>query len=86
MKALVKSFYEKKERLTDSLTEILYAMIMERPNIMGAKKKYFFRDNGDSQVAKVRNLYFELEQMRVRAERDRISSYKELIQQLILNN
>ena len=31
------------------------------------------------EVKKIRNIYFELEQMRVNAERDRISSYKELL-------
>lgn len=39
-----------------------------------------------SQVKKIRNLYFELEQMRLKSERDRISTYREMVEALIHNS
>ena len=42
LKALVKSFYEKKDTLSNELVETLYAMMSERPQILETKKKYFF--------------------------------------------
>jgi len=34
-------------------------------------------------VKKIRNLYFELEQMRMNSEKDRIKSYREMLEALI---
>lgn len=58
-------------------------MMQERPQIIEAKKKHVFRANGDTK--KVRNLYFELEQMRLNSEHDRIVSYREMVEALITN-
>eukprot|EP00347_Sterkiella_histriomuscorum_P011192 403373395 len=91
LKSLVKSYYEKKGVLAENLTETLYAMMCERPQIMDAKKRNFFNsyeefDNFGSQVKKIRNLYFELEQMRLKAEKERITNYRELIEQILSQN
>lgn len=93
LKALVKSFYEKKGSLSNELVETLYAMMSERPQIMDSKKKYFFNSfeveklpQEKGQVKKIRNLYFELEQMRLNAERERISNYREIIEQLLASH
>ena len=56
-------------------------MMQERPQIIEAKKRYFMKDD----TKKVRNLYFELEQMRLNSEHDRISSYREMVEALISN-
>lgn len=41
LKNLVKSYYEKKGVMCENLTNTLYAMLCERPNIIDAKKRHF---------------------------------------------
>ncbi|CDW74818.1 UNKNOWN [Stylonychia lemnae] len=90
LKSLVKSYYEKKGNLAENLTETLYAMMCERPQILDAKKRNFFKSYEDptqgADVKKIRNLYFELEQMRLKAERERLTNYKEMIENLLTNH
>ena len=57
---------------------------------MDSKKKYFFQSfeierspQEREHFKKIRNLYFELEQMRLNAERERIGNYREAIEQLL---
>ena len=54
---------------------------------MDSKKKYFFQSfeierspQEREHFKKIRNLYFELEQMRLNAERERIGNYREAIE------
>jgi hypothetical protein len=48
------------------MVDRLYAMFVERPLMLGYKKKYFFKsyelpENMNNSVKKIRNLYIELE-------------------------
>jgi|LauGreDrversion4_2_1035121.scaffolds.fasta_scaffold207145_1 hypothetical protein len=45
LRSQVRTYYERKGELNDSLTETLYAMMKERPNIILSKRKYFFKNN-----------------------------------------
>lgn len=88
LKQLVKSYYEKRGSISENLTDTLYAMMCERPQILDAKKKYFFtsyedQDGYSVNIKKIRNLYIELEQMRLKAERERFTNYRELIENLL---
>lgn len=74
--------------MSESLTQTLYAMWCERPSIMESKKMFFFDshevpDSQRLQVKKIRNLYFELEHMRLKAEKERITNYREMIEDLL---
>jgi hypothetical protein len=39
--------------------------------------------NNSSNISKIHNLYYELEQMRLQSERDRIKSYREMLESLL---
>lgn len=39
--------------------------------------------NLSSNISKIHNLYYELEQMRLQSERDRIKSYREMLESLL---
>jgi len=39
--------------------------------------------NPSSSISKIHNLYYELEQMRLQSERDRIKSYREMLESLL---
>jgi hypothetical protein len=58
-------------------------MMQERPSILEAKQKYLFKEDNESNVKKIRNLYFELEEMRMQSEHDRIKTYKEMLENLL---
>ncbi len=47
LKNLVKSYYEKKGVMCENLTNTLYAMLCERPNIIDAKKRHFQSEQDD---------------------------------------
>ena len=40
-------------------------------------------ENSSSNMKKIKNLYFELEQMRANSEKDRIRSYREMLEALL---
>lgn len=87
LKNLVKSYYQKKGLMCDGLSSTLYAMLCERPNIIDVKKKHFMggedSDLSQKQTELTRNMFFDLEQMRLKAEHERITNYKEMIEGLI---
>ena len=74
-------------------------MMDERGKIMESKRRHFNRSfdgygvstgskDGESQqsnVKKISNLYFMLEQMRLNSERERLGSYKEMLEALLNN-
>jgi hypothetical protein len=66
-------------------------MLIERPQTLLNKKKHFFAsyeipDSMRKHIKKIRNLYFELEQMRLHAEIDRITYYKNAIEKMVAGN
>lgn len=66
LKTLCKTFYEKKEKLSNNLIQTLDALSNERPKTINMKKNNL---NFQSQN---RNLHDAIEWMRINAERERI--------------
>lgn len=69
---LCKTFYEKKERLSNNLIQTLDALTNERPKTLLMKK------NNLNMEMKNGNVHDDIEWMRINAERQRISQYREI--------
>jgi hypothetical protein len=69
---LCKAFYEKKERLGSNLVQTLDALTNERPKTLNLKR------NNLNLEDKRGNVYDDIEWMRINAERERISQYREV--------
>ena len=72
LKALCKTFYEKKERLSNNLIQTLDAMSNERPKTLLMKKNNLNLDMKNG------NLYDDIEWMRINAEKERIQQYRRI--------
>ena len=67
LKQLCKTYYTKKETLSQALVQSLDALANERPWTLQSKKKHFKLDSN--------NLITDIEFMRINAERDRIKKF-----------
>ena len=72
LKSLCKTFYEKKEKLSNNLVQTLDALSNERPKTLNMKKKNLNLD------LKHGNLNDDIEWMRINAERQRIQQYRDI--------
>ena len=72
-------FYEKKGKLGKELVETLDTLISDRPFSLKSKSKNFVIDDPDHpEGIKRKNFYYDIESMRINAEKDRIEKYKKV--------
>ena len=72
-------FYEKKSKLGKELIETLDVLLCDRPQKLAAKKKNFvIEDPNNSEGIKRKNFYYDMETMRIKAEKDRIEKYRQV--------
>ena len=72
LKNLCMTFYQKKERMSNNLIQTLDALTNERPKTLNMKKKHFKIESKKS------NVHDDIEWMRINAERERISHYRDI--------
>ena len=74
-------YYEKKGKLGKELVEKLDLLLSDRPFTLRAKRKNFvIEDPAHPQGIKRKNFYFDIEMMRINAEKDRIQNFKHIAQ------
>ena len=66
MKSLCRTFYEKKDKISNTLLQTLDALSNERHKTMNMKRKHLNIEGKNG------NVHDEIEWMRINAERDRI--------------
>lgn len=77
LKQLCMQFYDKKGRLGKELVESLDALLSDRPFSLASKRKNFVIDDPNHpEGIKKKNFYYDIESMRINAEKDRIEKFK----------
>ena len=70
-------YYEKKGKLGKQLVETLDTLISDRPFSLKTKSKHFvIEDPNHPEGIKHKNFYYDIESMRINAEKERIDKYK----------
>lgn len=81
LKQLCMQYYEKKGKLGKELVETLDVLLSDRPFTLRAKRKNFVIDDPNHpEGIKRKNFHYDIETMRINAEKDRIQMYKKVAQ------
>lgn len=79
LKQLCMQYYERKGQLGKELVETLDTLISDRPFSLKSKSKNFVIDDPEHpEGIKRKNFYYDIESMRLNAERERIDKYKKV--------
>jgi hypothetical protein len=81
LKQLCMQYYEKKGKLGKELVETLDTLISDRPFSLKAKSKNFIIDDPEHpEGIRRKNYNYDIESMRINAEKERIEKYKNVAQ------
>ncbi|CAI2381534.1 unnamed protein product [Moneuplotes crassus] len=79
LKQLCMQYYEKKGRMGKELVETLDTLICDRPyNLSSKSKNFVIEDPNHPEGIKRKNFHYDIESMRINAEKDRIEQYKKV--------